>query len=126
MNIEQLERSLERKTSVNLNRVAKEHFTPEFLEVEADRLLNLASYSSRMATDLGMPVLYNPTELEKCVVHYSARRLIGDLWSFSLPRIKPHVTDNGRFNLDKAQADGKIGNLSTDIGDNLEAGFEYV
>lgn len=122
MGIEQLEKDLEGRKSVNLNRIAGEHFTPGFLEAEAGRLM----YVATMAADLGMPVQYNPPELEKCVVHFSARRLIGDLWKFSIPKIKPFVTEEGRFDLDRAVTDGKIGKPSKDIEGNLVAGFEFV
>ncbi|HUQ84807.1 MAG TPA: hypothetical protein VM077_00640 [Candidatus Limnocylindrales bacterium] len=83
----ELEASLEGRTSINLGQLAKDNFTSDFLRDHAGGLVQ----ASRMIEGLGMPVTYNPTELDKCVAHYTARKLIGDLWSFSVPSFKKFV-----------------------------------
>lgn len=109
-------------TSVNLKKLAQEHFTPTYLEGEANRLLGVA----RRVDALGLPIAYHPTEMDKCVVHYCSRELIADLWNFTMPAVKPLIKEDGRFDVERAQREKKLDNLTGDISDALDTGQEFI
>lgn len=119
MHIEDLQTSLEGATDANLKQIAKDYFTPQFLQEYAGALLNNVSRVNM----LGIPVEYNPSELDKCVIHYCTRELIGDLWNFSIPTLRRHMTGEGRFNLDEAVASST---LTPDIQPNLDIGKRFI
>lgn len=122
MKIEELEANLKGATHANLKQIAKEYFTPEFLEREATMLFTTA----KMAEGLPFFVNHRPSELDKCVIHYCSRELISDLWGFSTPTLSRFVADDGRFRLDDAFAEGEGNQLATDVRGNLEVGKRLI